>query len=185
MSKLVSNCSQSTKKSKKRTQNGHALKYAFVTVKCGPKTQLRTKIDFPSQEFQTHTHTHTHTHTQCLRAPLLEGEYEDSGGAKEEKKKHIQMRCTPLRPHVCSGTGKCLIDMFERMIKLGARIERELFLLKLFPPGHPTKNPGISLQKVWSSWVSRDIPNPFTWKTPTPAEDIRTKKFEFGFLFLA
>ena len=27
-------------------------------------------------------------------------------------------------------------------------------------------------------------PHPFTWKTPTPPEDIRTKKFGFGFLFL-
>ena len=28
-------------------------------------------------------------------------------------------------------------------------------------------------------------PHTFTWKTPTPAEDIRTKQFGFGFLFLA
>ena len=27
-------------------------------------------------------------------------------------------------------------------------------------------------------------PHPFTWKTPTLPEDIRTKKFGFGFLFL-
>ena len=28
-------------------------------------------------------------------------------------------------------------------------------------------------------------PHPFTWKTPTPPENIQTKKFGFGFLFLA
>ena len=28
-------------------------------------------------------------------------------------------------------------------------------------------------------------PHPFTWKTPTPSENIRTQKFRFGFLFRA
>ena len=60
-------------------------------------------------------------------------------------------------------------------------------------PGISRQNPGISRQKVWYPWVSKESeghtelfgPHPFTWKTPTPAEDIRTKKFGFGFLFLA
>ena len=32
--------------------------------------------------------------------------------------------------------------------------------------------------------TERFAPHPFTWKTPTPPEDIRTKKFGFGFLLL-
>ena len=28
-------------------------------------------------------------------------------------------------------------------------------------------------------------PHPFTWKTPTPPENVRTQKFGFGFVFLA
>ena len=52
------------------------------------------------------------------------------------------------------------------------------------PPGYPGKNPGISRRK---SLVSLGFeghtelfgPYPFTWKTSTPPEDIRTQKFGF------
>ena len=33
-------------------------------------------------------------------------------------------------------------------------------------PEYPTKNPGISFQKVWFPWVSKDIPN---FLAPTPS----------------
>ena len=57
------------------------------------------------------------------------------------------------------------------------------------PPRYPGKNPGISRQK---SLVSLGFEghtelfdhHPFTWKTPTLPEGIRTSKFRFGFLFL-
>ena len=52
-------------------------------------------------------------------------------------------------------------------------------------PGYPSKNPGISRQKAWLPWASKDIPN---FLAPTSSrgrpKDIRTKKFGFGFLFL-
>ena len=52
------------------------------------------------------------------------------------------------------------------------------------PPGYPSKIPGYPTKKAWFPWVSKDIPNlfgphPFTWKTPTPPENIRTQKFGF------
>ena len=64
---------------------------------------------------------------------------------------------------------------------------RELDTNFFFPNFSGT--PGISRQKVWLPWVSKDIlnffaPHPFTWKTHTPPEDIRTKKLKFGFPFL-
>ena len=57
------------------------------------------------------------------------------------------------------------------------------------PPGCPARNPGISRQKVWFPCVSKDTPNfwaatPSRGRPPAPPEDIRTKKFGFGFLFL-
>ena len=65
------------------------------------------------------------------------------------------------------------------------------FSLKIFghardmPRGIPPKIPGYPTPKMCFPWVSKNIPNflapyPFTWKTPTPREDIQTKKFGFG-----
>ena len=66
------------------------------------------------------------------------------------------------------------------------------FLSQAFraPPRHPAKNPGVSRQKVWFPWVSKDIPNflastPSRERRPNPPEDIQTKELGFGFLFLA
>ena len=75
----------------------------------------------------------------------------------------------------------------------GTRIEHKVVFFSSFSGA-----PGISRQK------SRDIPpesifsllsfeghaelyglRPFTWKTPTPPEHIRTKKFDFVLLFVA
>ena len=57
------------------------------------------------------------------------------------------------------------------------------------PLGYPGKIPGYPAKKVWFPWFRGTYrtfqPHPFTWKTPTPPENIRTKKFRFGFLFLA
>ena len=44
MNKLVSNCSRSTKKIKKRTQNGYALKNAFFYYKIGLKMRFLSKM---------------------------------------------------------------------------------------------------------------------------------------------
>ena len=66
------------------------------------------------------------------------------------------------------------------------------FFLKLFGhlrdipaniPGHPAKKSGL---RGLRSEGHTDFfgPHPFTWKTPTPPEDIQTKKFGFGLLFL-
>ena len=56
--------------------------------------------------------------------------------------------------------------------------------------GISRQNPGISRPKSLISLVSEVRielfgPHPFTWKTPTPLENIQTKKFGFGFLFRA
>ena len=55
------------------------------------------------------------------------------------------------------------------------------------PLGYPGEIPGYPAKKFGFPGFVRDIPNfgphPFTWNTPTPPEDIRTKKF--GFLLLA
>ena len=52
----------------------------------------------------------------------------------------------------------------------------------------PAKIAGYPAQEVWFPWASKDIPSfgphHFTWKTPTPPEDIRPQKFGFVFLFL-
>ena len=55
-------------------------------------------------------------------------------------------------------------------------------------PRHmPAKIPGCPAKKCGflGSWGTYRTfwPPPFHWKTPTPPEDIRTKKFGFGFLF--
>ena len=55
--------------------------------------------------------------------------------------------------------------------------------------GISRQNPGISRPKslislVFEGRIELFGPHPFTWKTPTPLENIRTKKFGFGFFFL-
>ena len=55
-------------------------------------------------------------------------------------------------------------------------------------PGYPSKNLRTSRQKLISLGFEKHTksvdPNPFTWKTPTPMEDIRTQNFDFVLLFL-
>ena len=61
----------------------------------------------------------------------------------------------------------------------------QTFFLKLFghPRGIPTKIPGYPFKSFVSLGFEGDTglfgPHPFTWKTPNPPEDIRTKKFGF------
>ena len=70
------------------------------------------------------------------------------------------------------------------------KLNTNFFFLKLF--GHlrdiPAKSRDIPLKKFgfpgFEGHTERFGPHPFTWKTPTPPEDIRTQKFGFGFLFL-
>ena len=65
------------------------------------------------------------------------------------------------------------------------------FFLKLF--GHfrdiPAKSRDIPPKKFdfpgFEGHTELFGPHPFTWKTPTPPENIRSKKFGFGFVFLA
>ena len=51
----------------------------------------------------------------------------------------------------------------------------------------PGKIPGYPAKKVDSLGSEGHTelfgPHPFTWKTPTPPENIQTQKFRFGFLF--
>ena len=55
------------------------------------------------------------------------------------------------------------------------------------PPGYPGKIPGYPAKKFdfpgFDGHTEFFGPHPFTWKTPTPPENIRTKKFRFGFRF--
>ena len=47
------------------------------------------------------------------------------------------------------------------------KIEHEFYFSNLLgAPGISRQNPGISRQKVWFSWVSRDTPN---FLAPTPS----------------
>ena len=70
------------------------------------------------------------------------------------------------------------------------RIEHKLFFFELF--GHfrdiPAKSRDIPPKSLvflgFKGHTKLSGPHPFTWKTPTPLEDYRTKKFRFGFLFL-
>ena len=84
-----------------------------------------------------------------------------------------------------------LSDNMFRQHKIGAKEWTHYFFYKIFGhsrdiPATKIQNPGIARLKVFP-WVLRDIlnfcPHPFTWKTPTPPENIRTKNFRFVLLF--
>ena len=74
--------------------------------------------------------------------------------------------------------------------RLGNEYWAQIFL-KLFRHfrGIPAKSRDIPPKKFdfpgFEGHAELFGPHPFTRKTPTPPEDIRTKKFGFGFLFLA
>ena len=74
-------------------------------------------------------------------------------------------------------------------VLIGTRTEHKLFFQTFrAPPGHPGKIPGYPAKKFGFPGFRRTYqtfwpPHPFTRKTPTPPEDIWTKKFGFGFLF--
>ena len=78
-------------------------------------------------------------------------------------------------------------------VKLGAILELEPkhFFLKLFGRFRdiPAKSRDIPPKKFDSLGFEGHTelfgPHPFTWKTPTPPESIRTRKFRFGFVFRA
>ena len=67
------------------------------------------------------------------------------------------------------------------------RIEPKLYFLKLFGRFRdiPAKSRDIPPKKFDSLGFEGHTelfgPHPFTWKTPTPPENIRTQKFRFGF----
>ena len=71
------------------------------------------------------------------------------------------------------------------------RIEPKHFFLKLFGRFRdiPAKSRDIPPKKFDSLGFEGHTelfgPHPFTWKTPTPPENIRTQKFRFGFFFRA
>ena len=60
----------------------------------------------------------------------------------------------------------------------------QTFFLQTFraPLGYPDKNPLVSLG--FEGHTELFGPHPFTWKTPTPPEDVRTEQFGFGLLLL-
>ena len=85
--------------------------------------------------------------------------------------------------------GKCIFAFY--CLQPTLTIIKHKFVFSNFSgaAGISQQNPGISRQKSLISLVSRDIPNllaptPSRGRTPTPLENIRTKKFGFGFLFL-
>ena len=88
----------------------------------------------------------------------------------------------------------CLFLCFPRISCVskhsqGTKIEHKFFFLKLF--GHlrdiPPKSWDIPPKKFdfpgFEGHTELFGPHPFTWKTPTPPENIWTKMFGFGFLF--
>ena len=108
-------------------------------------------------------------------------------------------RAIPYRDSIAEGVSHalCLVVMCYRasiaeipLLYWGTKIAHELFFLKLF--GHhrdiPPKIPGYPAKKLVSLGFEGHTelcgPHPFTWKTPTPPEDIRTKKFGLGSFFL-
>ena len=74
-------------------------------------------------------------------------------------------------------------------IKIGNGNWTQTFFLKLFgrPRDIPAKSRDIPPKKFdfpgFEGRIELFGPHPFTWKTPTPLENIRTKKFGFGFFF--
>ena len=70
------------------------------------------------------------------------------------------------------------------------KLNTNFFFLKLFGQFRdiPAKSRDIPPKKLdfpgFEGRIELFGPHPFTWKTPTPPENIRTKKFGFGFLFL-
>ena len=74
---------------------------------------------------------------------------------------------------------------------IGAKIEPKHSFLKLFGRFRdiPAKSRDIPPKKFDSLGFEGHTelfgPHPFTWKAPTPPENIRTQKFRFGFLFRA
>ena len=75
---------------------------------------------------------------------------------------------------------------------IGAKNWTQTFFFANFSgtPGISRQNPGISRQKMFDfpgfeGHVELFGPHPFTWKTPTPPENIRTQKFGFVLFFRA
>ena len=80
--------------------------------------------------------------------------------------------------------------LWVRLSKYRERKSNTNFFRKLFrrPRDIPAKSRDILPKKFdfpgFEGRIELFGPHPFTWKTPTPLENIRTKKFGFGFLFL-
>ena len=79
---------------------------------------------------------------------------------------------------------------FRRCKNLGTKIEHKLFSGQIFraPRDIPAKIPGYPVKKFSFAGFRRTYrtfwPPPLHVEDPPPPEDIRTKKFGFGFLFL-
>ena len=86
----------------------------------------------------------------------------------------------------CSIGPFCVLPRFRER-----KLNTNFFFLKLFghPRDIPAKSRDIPPKKFdfpgFEGRMELFGPHPFTWKTPTPLENIRTKKFGFGFLFLS
>ena len=71
------------------------------------------------------------------------------------------------------------------------KLNTNFFFLKLFGRLRdiPAKSRDIPPKKFdfpgFEAHIELFGPHPFTWKTPTPPENIRTQKFRFGFFFRA
>ena len=80
-----------------------------------------------------------------------------------------------------------LPDFLQLLI--GAKNWTQTFFSQTFrlPPGYPSKIPEDPAKNVGFPWFRGTYRTfwapPFTWKTPTPAENIRTQKFGFVLLF--
>ena len=105
---------------------------------------------------------------------------------KKEEQIHPKIH-KQIHPKIHS---KIQIGIWEfRGQNLGKGNWTQIFLLKLFgrPWDIPAKSRDILPKKFdfpgFEGRIELFGPHPFTWKTPTPLENIRTKKFGFGFLF--
>ena len=73
----------------------------------------------------------------------------------------------------------------------GPKLNTNFFFIKLFGRSRdiPAKSRDIPPKRFcfpgFEGHTELFGPHPFTWKTPTPPENIRTQKFGFGFLFRA
>ena len=112
---------------------------------------------------------------------------------KEGKLRSTPPICTAVRllPRYASHLyWQCSLTL-QPLLFLGDENRTQMFFSQTFRalPGYPGQIPGYPGKKFDSLGFEGHTelfgPHPFTWKTPTPPENIRTQKIRFGFFFRA